>query len=156
MSSEKIKVDLNLSNDLIPLIEDLGLPKSLNDNITICIAIALFTSKSVSLARSAEIAEMHLADFMVLLKNKNIAWNEYTEEEFCMDEIAVKEFKELEKNKAREKSLHERANMINSAKDEGKIEVVKNALREGLNTEMISKITGKTFEEIGKIKKMIN
>jgi len=94
MSSEKVKVDLNLSNDLIPLIEDLGLSKSLNDNITISIAIALFTSKSVSLSRAAEIAEMGLADFMTLLKNKNIPWNEYTEDEFRLDEIAVKDFKD--------------------------------------------------------------
>ena len=64
MRAERIKIDLNLSNDLIPLIEDLGHSKSLNDNITISIAIALFTSKSVSLARAAEIAEMDLVDFM--------------------------------------------------------------------------------------------
>lgn len=94
MSAEKVKVDLNISNDLIPLIEDLGLSKSLNDNITISIAIALFTSKSVSLARAAEIAKMELADFMTLLKNKNIPWNEYTEDEFRPDKIAIKDFKD--------------------------------------------------------------
>ena len=94
MSSEKVKVDLNLSNDLIPLIEDLGLSKSLDGNIKISIAIALFTSRSVSLARAAEIAEMELADFMTLLKNKNISWNEYTEDEFRLDKIAVKDFKD--------------------------------------------------------------
>jgi predicted HTH domain antitoxin len=94
MSAEKVKVDLNISNDLIPLIEDLGLSKSLNDNITISIAIALFTSRSVSLARAAEIAEMELADFMTLLKNKNIPWSEYTEDEFRLDEIALKDFKD--------------------------------------------------------------
>lgn len=100
MGAEKVKVDLNLSNDLIPLIEDLGLSKSLNDNITISIAIALFMSKSVSLARAAEIAEMNLVDFMDLLKNKNIPWNEYTEDEFRLDQIALRDFKdELGANK---------------------------------------------------------
>jgi predicted HTH domain antitoxin len=94
MGAEKVKVDLNLSNDLIPLIEDLGLSKSLSGNITISIAIALFTSKSVSLARAAEIAEMDLADFMTLLKNKNIPWNEYTEDEFHFDQNALKDFKD--------------------------------------------------------------
>ncbi|AGK96960.1 UPF0175 family protein [Clostridium pasteurianum] len=91
MGAEKIKVDLNLSNDLIPLLKELGLSKSLND-ITISIAIALFTSKSVSLARAAEISEMDLSDFITLLKNKNIPWNEYTEDEFHLDEIALKDF----------------------------------------------------------------
>ncbi|WP_446897864.1 UPF0175 family protein [Clostridium sp. LBM24168] len=94
MSAEKVKVDLNISNDLIPLIEDLGLSKSLDGNIKISIAIALFTSRSVSLARAAEIAEIELADFMTLLKNKNISWNEYTKDEFRLDKIAVKDFKD--------------------------------------------------------------
>jgi len=94
MGSERIKISLDLSNDLIPLIEDLGLSKSLNDNITISIAIALFISKSVSLARAAEIAEVDLVDFMDLLKNKNIPWNEYTEDEFRLDRIALKDFKD--------------------------------------------------------------
>lgn len=94
MATERIKIDFNLSNDLIPLIEDLGLSKSLNNNITISIAIALFISKSVSLARAAEIAEMDLADFMTLLKNKNIPWNEYTENEFYLDRIALRNFKQ--------------------------------------------------------------
>jgi len=94
MGSERIKISLDLSNDLIPLIEDLGLSKSLNDNITISIAIALFISKSVSLARAAEIAEVGLVDFMDLLKNKNIPWNEYTEDEFRLDRIALKDFKD--------------------------------------------------------------
>ena len=94
MGAERIKINLDLPNDLIPLIEDLGLSKSLNDNITITIAIALFTSKSVSLARAAEIAEMDLVDFMDLLKNKNIPWNEYTEDEFRLDRIALRDFKD--------------------------------------------------------------
>ncbi|MCY6354510.1 Rpn family recombination-promoting nuclease/putative transposase [Clostridium sp. ZS2-4] len=62
----------------------------------------------------------------------------------------------IEIYKAREKSLHERANMISSAKDEGKIEVVKNALKEGLTVDIISKITGKTISEIEEIKKLFN
>ncbi|MCB2361036.1 UPF0175 family protein [Clostridium estertheticum] len=94
MGAERIKINLDLPNDLIPLIEDLGLSKSLNDNITISIAIALFTSKSVSLARGAEIAGIALVDFMDLLKNKNIPWNEYTEDEFRLDRIVLKDFKD--------------------------------------------------------------
>jgi len=88
MGAERIKINLNLFSNLIPLIEDLGLSKSLNDNITI--SIALFTSKSVSLSRAAGIAEMGLVDFMDLLKNKNIPWNDYTEEEFRLDRIALR------------------------------------------------------------------
>lgn len=55
-------------------------------------AIGSFTTNLISLVRGAEIAEMELADFMILLKNKNIPWNEYTEDEFYLDEVLVKEF----------------------------------------------------------------
>ena len=62
--------------------------------------IVLFTSKSVSLARAAEIAGMDLVDFTELLKNKNIPWNEYTEDELRLDLIALRDFKdELEADK---------------------------------------------------------
>jgi predicted transposase/invertase (TIGR01784 family) len=64
--------------------------------------------------------------------------------------------KTIEIYKAREKSLHERANMISSAKDEGKKEVIKNALKEGLTLDIISKITGKSIYEIEEIKKLLN
>ncbi|MBU3071953.1 UPF0175 family protein [Clostridium estertheticum] len=40
------------------------------------------------------IAGVALVDFMDLLKNKNISWNEYTEDEFRLDRIALKDFKD--------------------------------------------------------------
>lgn len=93
MSAERVKVDINIPNDLVPLIEDLGLSKSIDENIKISIAIALFTSRTVSLARAAEIAEMALADFMFILKSKRIPWSDYTEDEFYLDEVAVRDIK---------------------------------------------------------------
>jgi predicted transposase/invertase (TIGR01784 family) len=67
--------------------------------------------------------------------------------------------KTVEIYKAREKSLHERANMINSAIEEGEnkktAEIIKNSLMQGLNTDIISKITGKTIDEIEEMKKNI-
>jgi|GEM_PF-5621604 len=58
--------------------------------------------------------------------------------------------KTLELDKARERSLHERANMISSAKDEGIEAGIKakeivdgtNFLRFGVNEEIVSKGTG--------------
>lgn len=92
MGTEKINVDLNLSNDLISLIEDLDSRKSLNDNIKILIAVALFSTSSVSLDRAAEIAEMDVLDFIILLKNNNISWKEYIEDELYFNQIALKDF----------------------------------------------------------------
>ena len=92
MEIEKLKVDFSLPSDVVSLIQDLGLSKSIDKNIKTSIAIALFTSKSVSLARAAEISEHSLYDFMFLLKNKNIPWGEYTENEMQLDEAFIKSY----------------------------------------------------------------
>lgn len=65
--------------------------------------------------------------------------------------------------RAREDSLHERANMISSAKEEGvkegvkegKVLTAKAALIKGLSSDVIADITGLSIEEIQKIKKEI-
>ena len=54
--------------------------------------------------------------------------------------------------RAREDSFHERANMIHSAKIEGKMEVAKNLLRINLAEDIISETTGLSLEQIRKIK----
>ncbi|MCT4605369.1 MAG: hypothetical protein N4A64_04560 [Marinisporobacter sp.] len=54
--------------------------------------------------------------------------------------------------------------MINGAKDEGRKEgiiqkeneFIENCLNQGLSLDMICKITGKTIDEIEKIKKLLN
>jgi len=57
----------------------------------------------------------------------------------------------------RERSLHERANMISSAEERGikkeKIETIKNAIKIGLDYDTICKLTGASIEEIEAIKK---
>lgn len=78
----------------------------------------------------------------------------------------------IEIYKAREKSLHERANMINGARKEGEkigeqrgiqrgiqkrdIELIRNSLENGLTLDLISSITGRSIEEIKEIKKQLN
>ncbi|MEL7597471.1 MAG: Rpn family recombination-promoting nuclease/putative transposase [Clostridiaceae bacterium] len=62
----------------------------------------------------------------------------------------------IEIYKAREKSLHERANMINGAKEEGRqegikegtIKTAKNLLVMGMEVEIVSKATGLSIEEV--------
>ncbi|GCD09716.1 hypothetical protein Ctaglu_13390 [Clostridium tagluense] len=69
--------------------------------------------------------------------------------------------KTLELYKARERSLHERANMISSAKDEGiekgiekgKIKVAENFLNMGLSVEQVAKGSELSIEKIIEIKK---
>jgi predicted transposase/invertase (TIGR01784 family) len=67
--------------------------------------------------------------------------------------------KTLELYKARERSLHERANMISSAKEEGinekAIEDATNFLRLGVSEEIVSKGTGLPIEKVLELKKQM-
>jgi len=56
--------------------------------------------------------------------------------------------------RAREDSLHERANMISSAKLDGKIEVAKEMIASGLDIETISKLTKISMGELKKLLKL--
>ncbi|MDP4147359.1 MAG: Rpn family recombination-promoting nuclease/putative transposase [Bacillota bacterium] len=68
--------------------------------------------------------------------------------------------KTVELYKAREKALHERANMINSAREEGiekgKEETAKNLLLMGLDIEFITEATKLDKKQIEEIKKNLN
>jgi len=58
----------------------------------------------------------------------------------------------IEIYKAREKSIHERVNMINGAKDEKAIEIAKNLLVMSMDVESVSKATGLSVEEVKSLK----
>ncbi|KGK86327.1 UPF0175 family protein [Clostridium sp. HMP27] len=52
-------------------------------------AITLLSDKSVSLESAAEIAEIDILDFIVLLQSKNIPWKEYMKDEPYFYEISL-------------------------------------------------------------------
>ena len=93
MAVEKVGIHLNLPLDIVELIGNLGTSKSIDENIKQSIAIALFTSRSVSIARAAQVAEIPLSEFICLLKSKKIPWSEYTDEEMFMDELTIQDIK---------------------------------------------------------------
>ncbi|TYQ15476.1 UNVERIFIED_CONTAM: putative transposase/invertase (TIGR01784 family) [Acetivibrio alkalicellulosi] len=57
----------------------------------------------------------------------------------------------IELYQARENSLHERANMISSAKLENSLKIAKNMLSSGIDIETISKFTEMPVEELKKL-----
>jgi predicted HTH domain antitoxin len=91
MALRHSNIDVHISSDLVPLLDDLAHGNSVNDNVRVSIAISLFVSKTVSLARAAEIAELSLNDFIYTLKVKKIPWGEYSDEDIVQDDIAVKD-----------------------------------------------------------------
>lgn len=85
MAMENSKVNISLPADLIPFINELKGGKSIDDKVKISVAIELFTSKIVTLARAADISGYSLADFIDILINRGIYWSEYTEDKFEQD-----------------------------------------------------------------------
>lgn len=89
MGIERSKVDIKVSEALIPFINKIGPGKSLDDKVNLSIAIGLFVSKNVTLARAAELAELSLGEFIDVLTRQGISWGEYSEEMEKMDDISV-------------------------------------------------------------------
>ncbi|WP_234122558.1 UPF0175 family protein [Clostridium hydrogenum] len=98
MVLKESSIDVQISSDLLPLLDDLAHGNSLSHNVKISIAISLFVAKTVSIARAAEIAELSLNDFIYILKVNKIPWGEYFDEDVIQDNIAIKDLlKELER-----------------------------------------------------------
>ncbi|WP_186429577.1 UPF0175 family protein [Clostridium sp. BSD9I1] len=57
-------------------------------------AVTLLSNRSVSLESAAEIAEMDILDFIILLQSKNIPWKEYMKDEFYFNEISLSDVSE--------------------------------------------------------------
>lgn len=87
MSSEH---QLQLPDEMISILNDMPAGKNLNDRIKISIAIGLFSSQQVSLARAAYLAGVPLVDFMEILKDHGISCEEYTQNDLDMDMRTLK------------------------------------------------------------------
>lgn len=98
MAMKESYVSVTIPNDLLPLLDDLAHGNTDDENVRISIAVGLFVSKTVSLAKAAEISGLSLNDFIYILKVKNIPWGEYTEQDVVQDEAVLKE---LEKEKGK-------------------------------------------------------
>lgn len=95
------RLQLELPESVILLIQEVKFPSlDINQRIRLSIAIDLFTQGSVSLAKAAELAEMHIYDFIGALKIRGIYAYQYTEEEFKQDQETIKRYKELKKNES--------------------------------------------------------
>lgn len=92
MALKKEGINVSIPNEILPLLEDLAHGNSVDDNVKISLAIELFLGKTVSLARAAEIAEVSLNDFVQILKDKDIHWGEYEEDDMKRDSSFIKDF----------------------------------------------------------------
>jgi predicted HTH domain antitoxin len=73
-----------------PLLNELPAGNNINDRVRVSIALGLLSAKKVSVARAAFLAGIPLADFIMVLKDNNIPWVEYTQEDLDMDRQTIR------------------------------------------------------------------
>ena len=81
---------MELPSDLIPVLDLLGIGQTADERVIISIAIGLYTGHVVSLARAAEIAGQSLNQFIDVLRQRNISWANYGDEDLKDDAAFVK------------------------------------------------------------------
>lgn len=79
-------VDVEIPETLVPYLYMMKDGKTVDDKVTISIVAGLFVSGTITLEKAAELAEKSIWDFIDFLKEHNIPWGTYTENELKMDE----------------------------------------------------------------------
>ncbi len=99
MNVDESKFNISIKPEFVDLLINSKVDKSIDDKVNLSIAIFLFTEKTVSLARAAELAGKSLGDFIDILIEHNIPWAEYTEEHKSQDDATIKYILEEESKK---------------------------------------------------------
>ena len=87
---EQSKVQVNIPDDFVPIVNSLGVGTSLDDGVWVSLAIGLFASKAASLAQAAKLSGRSLLDFMEILRSRGLHWGEYTEEQQSQDDESLR------------------------------------------------------------------
>lgn len=87
-------IDVKLSEDLIPYLYTIKEGKTVGEKVTLSVVIGLFLSKTITLEKAAELSNKSIWDFMDVLKEQQITWGEYSEENFQMDDLAINRLSE--------------------------------------------------------------
>jgi predicted HTH domain antitoxin len=86
---------LCLPDEFLPLMNKLK-GETFEKKVQVALSINLFVNKTVSLEKAAQLSGETLNNFIEILKDENIPWMEYTEEDKKQDDKVVKKMmKEL-------------------------------------------------------------
>ena len=89
MNTQPATFEVTLPEEFIPLLNKIS-GDSIDQKVRLAFAMNLFTSKTVTLERAAELSGLSLLDFMVVLEEQGIPWGEYTDEHKKQDEVVIK------------------------------------------------------------------
>lgn len=89
MNTQPTTFEITLPEEFIPYLEKIS-GDSIDQKVRLAFAINLFTGKTVTLERAAELSGLSLVDFMVVLEEQGIPWGEYTDEHKKQDDLVIK------------------------------------------------------------------
>ena len=89
MNTQPATFEVTLPEEFIPLLNKIS-GDSIDQKVRLAFAMNLFTSKTVTLERAAELSGLSLLDFMVVLEEQGIPWGEYTDEHKRQDDLVIK------------------------------------------------------------------
>lgn len=84
---KKEKLEIEIPEDVICILQQNRI--TIQEEIKIALAIELFTKRSVTFARAAEIAGLSRYKFEHILKDRGIPSYEYTDQEYKQDKEAL-------------------------------------------------------------------
>jgi predicted HTH domain antitoxin len=82
-------INLTISETYTPYIYSMSDGQSVGDKANIFMVIGMFTTKTVSLEKAAELVGKSIWDFVEILKKYNIPWGEYTQDDQKLDDITI-------------------------------------------------------------------
>jgi len=80
---------VTLPNELIPYIYQIKDGKTADEKVILSLAIGMFLSKQVTLAKAAELSQRSIWEFKDALVSQGISWGEYTEDSYLLDELSL-------------------------------------------------------------------
>ena len=83
-------VKVTLQDNILPYLQVINDGDDLADKANFSIVIGLFAAKMITLEKAAELAGKSIWNFIDILKEHQIPWGEYTEEDMQMDALALK------------------------------------------------------------------
>lgn len=89
MNTQPATFEVTLPEEIIPFLDKIS-GDSIDEKVRLAFAVNLFTSKTVTLERAAELSGLSLLEFMDVLEEQGIPWGEYTEEHKKQDDLVIK------------------------------------------------------------------
>lgn len=98
MAVGKQDVQVNIPSDFVPFVSLLKDGKTVDEKVKLSLSIGLFLSKTVTLAKAAELAGKSLWKFIDILKSQGIFWGEYGQEQERQDDLTITKLMGMEDN----------------------------------------------------------